>query len=107
MAGNAHDVAGSKRIGRAIDDPVGRDETARHFNLDAEIPPQTDLLQRDLIAVANYRGFQAMLPEQYRACRYQHDVWITRKVQLSFDIGARLKQPIRVVRLKFDEQRSR
>src|SRR6202035_2336302 len=76
MAGNAHDVAGSKRIGRAIDDLVGRDETARHFNLDAEIPAQADLLQRDLIAVADYRGFQAMLPEQYRACRYQHGVWI-------------------------------
>ena len=67
MAGNAYGVAGSKRIGRAIDDPVGRDETARHFNLDAEIPPQTDLLQRDLIAVTGYRGFQAMFPEQYRA----------------------------------------
>ena len=67
MAGHAHDVAGSKRIGRAIDDPVGRDETARHFNLDAEIAAQADLLQRDLIAIADDRGFQAMLPEQYRA----------------------------------------
>jgi hypothetical protein len=67
MAGNAHDVAGSERIGRAIDDPVGRRETAGNFNLDAEIPAQTDLLQRNLIAVADYRGFQAMLPEQYGA----------------------------------------
>jgi hypothetical protein len=67
LAGNAHDVAGSKRIGRAIDDPVGRHETARHFNLDAEIPAQTDLLQRNLVVGADYRGFQAMLPEQYRA----------------------------------------
>src|SRR5579859_769042 len=105
--GEMHGVAGLQRLGRAVDDPVGGAEAARHLDRIAEIPAELDRGQHRLVAGPEDGDLDALAVGDQRRRRQAQEIGIARNLEMHVAIGAGREHAVRILRLQLDQHAAR
>jgi hypothetical protein len=101
---DAHRIAGLDTSRGVVDHLVRWGGALQNLDLGAVIGPERHFLEHDFIVGGDGRHSQAILAKQQGAGRDLQDVGISCELEIDIGVSAGLKEPVRVLRKKLDEQ---